>query len=68
MKILPMPGMDQDEFDIPDYDCYCYDWKVGGEAFLVAFDKQLRPFGLEVVCWDGGQDTYVWKIQRRLGE
>ncbi len=43
------------------------DGKEGGDAFLIAFDKQLLEFDLEVVSWDTGQDCYAWKITRKAG-
>lgn len=68
MKTLTVPGMNQDETNVLECDATAMvDWKEGGDAFLEAFDEQLKPYGLEVVCWDTGQATSVWKVQR-IGE
>lgn len=61
MKILEMPGPeDEAECDAT----VIVDFKEGNEAFLLAFDKQLKEFGMEVVQWNTGSSVSVWKIQK----
>lgn len=41
------------------------DWKEHPGDVLETIDKQLKPFGLEVVCVEYEGDSYEWYIDRR---
>jgi hypothetical protein len=39
--------------------------KAAPETVLKEVDKQLHPFGLEIIKYDVGDSTVVWKITHR---
>ena len=49
-----------------DGDVRWVDWKEGADRVLACVDDQLARFGLEVVMFDNEDDSFAWKIEKRI--
>ena len=57
---------DEDQFDdYEDESVGVVDWKAYADEILQTVDRQLAPFGLEVVEYEHGGDYYMWCIEKR---
>lgn len=60
IKTLPMSEID----DSPAGTTMA-DWKADPAEILDAVGIQLDQFGLEVVVYENGDDTYTWGIRKK---
>jgi hypothetical protein len=62
MRTVDESEMPEDYENLPGVEMA--DWKESVDEVLKSIDKQLKPFGLEVVEIDTGSDTYAWYIEK----
>ena len=71
MKQIPLGSPDNPcaadaDDDVADADdVIVLDWKQFSAEAMVAFDEALNKYGLEIINYETGGDTYVVAIQRK---
>lgn len=65
MRTIPMS---EDEEELHGEAVQMADWKAPPEEVLKSVDELLEPHGLEIVQYDTQDDSYLFRIERRMNE